>query len=65
MFWKWKARLACHHTKWCCQYVDRPLCNLSKDPHWDARVRYLRRSRIEQKEEEAWQSRHQAAPDAS
>lgn len=42
--WRWRARWDCHGSIWCCQYVDLPLCNGSKDPHWlGERIRRWRR----------------------
>ena len=30
--WRWPARLRCHHSVVCCQYVDRPNCNNPSAP---------------------------------
>jgi hypothetical protein len=39
------ARWRCHRDLWCCQYVDRPMCNGWDDPHRLARWRYRRQQR--------------------
>lgn len=45
--WRWRRRIACHGTVWCCQHQDKPMCNSWRDPHLLARLRYRRRTREE------------------
>jgi hypothetical protein len=35
-----RRRWRCHRSLWCCQYVDRPMCNSWHDPHLLARWHY-------------------------
>lgn len=45
-------RWRCHGTLWCCQYVDRAMCNSWHDPHLLARWRYRRQRRRERTDRE-------------